>query len=115
MYKLTRTVLVQTTGFSRSAGRQIAPGEIQNDALWQAWLDEGIVIEQEPDSQPQKPEKEEAPLPQKTGASSSEVKDYELREMGMDELKAHAKRLGIRGTHLYKSRDTLIKKIEGLS
>jgi len=120
MYKTTRNVLVLATGFSRGAHQPIGAGEIQDDKLWKAWIDSGIV-ENVPDkpAEPQVSKKEEGvPLP-KPGtplliADDEPSGDPQLRDLPEEELRAMGKRLKLTSLHLMK-KETLIRKLEELS
>lgn len=120
MYKLTRDVLVQTIGFSRSAGKEIAKGEIRNENLWDTWVREGVVIKvtNQPTPIPKPDKEEEAPLPKESGASPGKIKsesDKQLQDMSMAELKEMAKRFKLKGVHFFKDKQALIDKLEALS
>lgn len=115
MYKLTQDVMMLNTGFSRPAGRQIGKAEVRNDALWDMWVAEGIVIEvDKAPPAPQEPEKEEAPLPHAEPLMNKEEGDKQLRDLSDEELRGMARKHKIRSWHLMK-RETLIESIEELS
>jgi hypothetical protein len=120
MYKLTQDVMVLTNGFHRTAGQPIGKGEIRDEALWETWVREGVVVDA-PDrplvpSASAEPEEKKAPLPH--GGPSSEQDDpdadAELRKLSRDELVHMAKKMRIKSANNMK-RETLIRRIEELS
>ena len=115
VYTLTRDVVVQSTGFTRAAGRNIGENEIRNQKLWDAWVAEQVVV---PVVQEKPVVKEAAPVAPQKGAALEKRKlevvgDAQLYEMPEDDLRAMAKRLKIKSWHLKKV-ETLIEEIEGL-
>ena len=120
MPKLTRDVLVLSTGLSKRAGASVGQGEVPT-SVWEAWIAEGIVdLNESAPPAPPKPEVkvDEAPLPH-GGASLNPVVekpegDSQLRELPLEDLKAMGKKFKVPSWHLMK-RDTLIEKLEKLS
>jgi hypothetical protein len=115
MYKLTRDVMVLSSGLQKRAGAPVGKGEVP-ERVWNAWIAEGIVVESVPSLVAEEPEKEleEAPLPH--GGASLETPvdkgvDKQLRELSDEELRQMGRKLKITSWHLMK-REKLIQRIE---
>jgi len=118
MAKLTRNVMVLSTGLTRSKGANINQAEVPQN-VWDTWVKEGVVEVDTPPDPPApleiKPEIEVSPSPHGGDTPSEDVTaDEQLQSMTLKELKEMSKRLGIRNGHLMK-RSTLLTKIEALS
>jgi len=112
MAKLTRDVMVLSTGFTGRAGTSVGRGEVPA-SLWRAWVLDGIVADDVPLPPPATPEPEKeiegAALPH-SAAPLAKV-DKQLDLMSDDELRKLARSLKITSWHLMK-RDKLIQRIE---
>ena len=108
MAKLTRDVLVLSSGLSRRKGAVIGQGEVP-DVVWQNWVEEGIVKDVAPAPAPLEIEPEVSPSPHDGDTQNSH--DGQLRDLTDDQLKLMAKQLKIQSWHRMK-RDKLIKRIE---
>jgi hypothetical protein len=104
--------MVLSVGLTKSRGASVGQGEVP-PAVWQAWIDEGIIENVPPTPPaPLEPKKEtkDAPKPH-SGASLSKDGDPQLQDLSDDELRAMGKRLKIKSSWVMK-RETLIKAIE---
>ena len=106
MAKLTRDVLVLSSGLARRKGAVVGPNEVP-DIVWQNWVEEGIIAADPP--APLEIEPEVSPSPHDGDTLNSH--DKQLRDLTDEQLKLMAKQLKIQSWHRMH-REKLIERIE---
>ena len=107
--------MVLSSGLARSKGQSVGQGEVP-PAVWQAWIEEGILEDAGP--KPKRQIEDVDLTPRKSLSTPTEGdlelreidKNFELHQLSDDELKAMGKRMRITSYHLMK-RDKLIQRI----
>ena len=110
MAKLTRDVLVLSSGLARRKGASIGQGEVP-DIVWQNWIAEGIIVVDSPPVTPAPLEIEPEVSPSPHDGDTPQTKDGQLRSLSDDQLRLMAKQLKIQSWHRM-GREKLIKRIE---